>query len=1146
MTAYLEELVLHNFKSFKKADIKFDRGFTCIVGPNGSGKSNICDALLFVLGESSLKRMRAQSVVQLFNNSKSSPKNAYVRARFRIDKDVLEIARIIKHDGKIAYRLNDKHVTKQELVDALSSIRSNINETNTITQGEITYLLNLSAKERRGLIDTAAGIKEFDDKKDASLKELEKVEQQINEAKIALNEKFGFLEELEKEKKDAERYLELSSTIKKANYTLLKLREAEIEEKYNESLSAFEKIGAAIKEFEENIKKIDELITSKSNERNKHSNDLNNRNAELGSLNKIMEELNKDLAVNTTKKTSLESNISSISRKINELSDSLNSINSRIKENEEKLKILNSELDVKMNMLPKEKQNISDIAEKYSSLNASINELLNNLNNMKIESAKFDSSIETLSNEIRELLSRKGALEEEHAEEIQKIKEIKDEMEKNVENIDNAKEEISKINKNISSLKEQQGKLMKDELLFREELARSGSSNRVIDILNAHNIKGVYGRVLDLCTYNEKYEKAVYAAGGARMNYIIVDKIETANSAIKYLRENNIRASFIPLEDIKLQNLDITNNRNRDYIIKHIEYDKKFSKAFEYVFGDTSIIPNLLASKGNIGSRYVTLEGDVVESSGIVTGGALKISNISEAKLKKVRDELEKVNDEILNLENSLDSIKAEIAEYEKEKLENEIILRTLIDNERKTLSDLEGFSANIKKREDMIKYNKENKEKINEDIKAIEEQLRKEREEFNTIKELFENASKKGMGENEDLEKQIRTSIEKIKIDAASLKKENEMLVLKKEEVEAQIKSLNNEKENDEKDIAKIAKQIEEINKHREELKAKLESHDKASSEIYKKISKLDDEIAKLSEDKGRLSSTRSAQERSYIENESRISQYKTRLGDIKAELAGYENMEMLNESNINKLDNMISNAKLELERLGNINLKAPEVYNEKKKDVDEAMDKLKVLQTEKDSIVNMINQIEAKKYDVFMKTFNEVNANFSRLYSYIFDGEASLVLQNPKDIFNSALLIDASIKNRKQNTEQFSGGQKTLLVLMIILALQIRNAMSLYIFDEIDVSLDKENAKKLSKLIKELSKDSQFIIVSHNDALITSADTAIGVMMKKDGESQVVGIRVADINKNNADKLNAQSGSQDPSSNTFNKNVEEETVNK
>ena len=231
----------------------------------------------------------------------------------------------------------------------------------------------------------------------------------------------------------------------------------------------------------------------------------------------------------------------------------------------------------------------------------------------------------------------------------------------------------------------------------------------------------------------------------------------------------------------------------------------------------------------------------------------------------------------------------------------------------------------------------------------------------------------------------------------------------------------------------------------------------------------------------------------------------------DIKAELLSYQNMEIIKGLNQNELDAKRTIAKNDIERLGAVNLKAPEVYLEKKKDVDEAASKMEVLGREKNSIIAMINEIESKKLNIFNETLTDVNTNFQRLYSYIFEGSANLQLDNQKDPFNSGLAINIkSPKNKHSTAEALSGGEKSLVMIMLIFAIQTHDPMSLYIFDEIDASLDKENSKKLSKLMKEMSKKSQLIVISHNDSLIAAADTAIGVVHRS-GESRVVGLQLS-----------------------------------
>ena len=246
----LESLVLNNFKSFRHARINFSSGFNCVVGPNGSGKSNICDSILFALGELSQKRMRVNSYLQLINNNakpgEDGLKKANVKLLFTGDAEI-EVSKTIASNNKVKYRLNGVRSTRQEILDMLHMHKSEISEVNTIAQGEIVKFLELDSKERRELIEIAAGIKEFNDKKASSIKELEKVESKINEANIMLHERLGFLKDLEKEKNDAKEYIKLSTAVKSMNYTVLKQRESQAEEEYKKS-SESRKEKAALKE----------------------------------------------------------------------------------------------------------------------------------------------------------------------------------------------------------------------------------------------------------------------------------------------------------------------------------------------------------------------------------------------------------------------------------------------------------------------------------------------------------------------------------------------------------------------------------------------------------------------------------------------------------------------------------------------------------------------------------------------------------------------------------------------------------------------------------------------------------------------------------------------------------------------------------
>jgi chromosome segregation protein len=201
----------------------------------------------------------------------------------------------------------------------------------------------------------------------------------------------------------------------------------------------------------------------------------------------------------------------------------------------------------------------------------------------------------------------------------------------------------------------------------------------------------------------------------------------------------------------------------------------------------------------------------------------------------------------------------------------------------------------------------------------------------------------------------------------------------------------------------------------------------------------------------------------------------------------------------------------------LGNVNLKAPEIYDERKKTVEEASSRVSTLQTEKDAVLRMMEEIDSKKLQTFMDMLNEVNKNFMKLYNYVFPGKAGIVLENDKDPLNSGIHIKITEGKTEKQFMSMSGGERAIISLMLLFSIHMGRKSSLYIFDEVDAALDKENAKKLSTLVKQMSQEAQFIVISHNDSLIVNADTAIGVV-KTEGESKAYGVDVSSMIKKQA----------------------------
>lgn len=1128
---YLDRIRIHNFKSFKHANISFNKGFSCIVGPNGSGKSAIFDAILFSLGEASLKRLRAGSAKDLINRNakprkEDGVKRAYSHITFTGD-ETIDIARIIKSNNKIAYRINGKRSTRQDVLDVLKAHNAGINETNTIMQGEIERYLHLSPKERRELIDIAAGIKEFDDKKEAAMKELEKVETKITEANIMLNERQGFLKELEKEKIDAEKYKELTNRLKSITYTILKARETNITKEYDRAVVDYERLANRKKEIENEIQKLEDEISNASSYRESVSKKVNEGSIELGTANKKLEEINSGIKIKESQILSFEESLQKNRDRGKSLKEEFNSIKEQNDANNAAVKGLNGELENSRNELGSldigEGLAGKAIVDQYSEAQKNVEmleEKLLELNGeyigISIEISRLESSMNEISERLSNDESQKGLAKKE-------IGKIEEEIGSKRENAAKSRKLLSTQQSKILEYRNRISDIDSEKIGVREALALSGRGHDKISGALKGMVKGLYGKASDLCSYDEKYAIAVNAAAASRLNYFVVDNIETANEAIQILKKEKLgRASFIPIKDVVVQESDVESELTP--LINVVGFDAKFRKAFEYIFSNTFIIDNISnARKSGAGKhRFVTLEGELVEQSGIVSGGTLtqqQLPKVLEAKLGRLEAERTSLLEKIKEMESVEEKTRRQIAEIEINCANLEASAKHMqldinkIDENSKELANASSINEqrmiSLKKSKDQFAKKKIELEK---EIEAAKEESNKLYDALNRIVGSEKN-SREAKGNAEKI-KALREKVESTKIGIASLERENQVREERIRAISKELNSIDSETKGTKAKIQEAEKAILEFGRKRSEIQENIKSNSHSSESLIKQLQESQEKLERLSLQKGKCLSEINRMEKELIETESKRSQLQTRLSDIKAELLSYQETKEEPFKDIDELEKRQIEFTHEKELLGNVNLKAPEAYAQRKRDVDEANERLSVLGVEKDSIISMINEIESKKLSIFNETFNDVNENFKKLYSHIFDGTAYLSLENPSEPFNSRLMFMIQGQNKRQTPpEELSGGQKSLLMLALIFSIQMRNPMSFYIFDEIDASLDKENSKKLSKLIKELSKRSQFIVVSHNDSLIASADTAIGVA-KQNGQSQAVGIQIATKN--------------------------------
>ncbi len=1131
---YLKSLTIDKFKSFKHAEILVSKGFTCVVGPNGSGKSNICDALLFGLGENSMNRLRVGRLDELIDfglkRKHSEVAKAHVKLELAGDQDYV-IVRTVRSDGKTVYTVNGKHTTRQEVLEILGVNRIRADETSTITQGEINRIISMSTKERRELIDIASGIKEFEAKKADALKELEKVSQRISETQGMLNEKVSFLRELEKEKESAEKFTEYTAKLKTLKYSILVARKDALKN----SMDAFTKEMAVTdskkNEAELRRSEIAKRLSDLETERDGITHHISTSSSAMSEINSKFEGVNKEIAV-------LEAEISSHKSSLIEMgifSEEAEKELARIRETLESGSRLVSEIQQKLQTLEKDAGSSISTPEGVGNAEKEIDEL--NKSVQKLEKLAGESQSEALRIESERSMLEKAIEDLEVSEEEYKarIKDAEEAAVKARKGIESVRETIKKASENAKNGESELVKMEKESDFIDEKLIElkeqksyiSSKSNNLYEKVKAEfgESKGFHGSVSSLCTYEDKYAVAVETAGGNRLDYFVTDSISSADKIIAYLKQKELgRATFIPIKEIRVDEAR-EGEKGLTPVLDAIKYEKKYERVFKYIFNNSYIVKDIEeAKKYGIGKhRYVTLEGELIEQSGTVAGGYAKrrvslasienqIKSLTEQKAKLHTDKAKAQENAFAerkaqaSAESKLDSDSRELSHHESEIVGMHKALDIVVS---KVAEDTKRIAALKEKDAAAVKNHASAEQQLNASKERL---MRLYNEAVEATREMAKHGQSKA--EREKREK-ARKEVEELRIKAAETRKEAEMLESRKAELEKQTEEKKKLAKSVNLSIKEKVKKIEFLDKDRKEAEFKIKNSGEISKKSMERLTKINEEVERLREDTGRVNMQLNEIDRNLGDVRVKRSQTETRISDIGAELTAYGSGIPVVKGDI---DIMVREADVmdsKLKDLGTVNMKAPELYDEKKKSVDEALTKSNTLEVERQAVIRMIEEIDSKKLQVFMSTFNDVNKNFSKLYNYIFPGKAFIELENPGDPFNGGVEIKiTSDSNLHKALRSMSGGQKSLILLMMLFSIHLCKPSSIYVFDEVDSALDKENSKKLSQLIKEMSKEAQFVVVSHNDSLISNADTAVGVVMAN-GESKVVGLELSSVLK-------------------------------
>ncbi len=1167
---HIKEIELQNFKSFgKKVRIPFFDDFTTISGPNGSGKSNIVDGILFCLGLSNSRVMRAEKLTDLIFNADSGRKNfAQVTIRFDnkdrempVDSDEIVITRKLRQteSGYYSYYyFNDTPVSLGDIHNYLSKAKITPEGYNVVMQGDVTHIIEMTATERRKIIDEIAGVAEFDEKKEQALNELEIVRERIERVDIILAEVDEQLAKLQLERDQALKYQSLRDEKRKyEGYVLL----------------------ARLKDAKSELDKLTGELQDKENKKGELTKQVEERKLALSNIDNKLSELNASIiqkgeGEQITLKKEIESIKGEISRCTSTIELAENEINdiesqrrkafleidtsqakvaeftTRLNEETRRKETLTAEAGDKNTQLLMVRSKIAEVDEKFSGTRdkltgakESLEILKNEKNELMREEDRLLDAIRRNSSEARDkeleiqeaktkiassdfdTTSAKNQIEELRAKKNELVKDSID-LEKNRVQIKNVITDLENTLRNF------QADYAKSEARIKAA-AEINYSEPVEVILRAKKSKelpGIYGTIAELGKVDKKYSIALEIAAGARMQSVVVDTDEDAARAISYLKEKRLgRVTFLPLNKMEgMQKLSKTDKDGVvDYAINLVDFDNKFSSVFWYVFRDTIVANDLMTARKLMGGkRLVTLEGELIEKAGAMTGGTIR-SKLSFASgeaenLKKTAEQISEYEGRRKSAVTKFDKLDEHISQLKTESsaLDNEITkqqmqmdgikgrgtrLTEIIETRTNELKGIEVARAEIKKKMDTIEEEKGAKDvlidKLLLEIKDIEELLK-----GSEVPELSDKATK--IEEEIDrLEGRLRDTESVINAITLDMK----YAQAKIDETKERLSELDNKKTGHRTKIASLREQVKTLgsqlnvkNLREKELGGELLELQNHRTTIQKEQSSLKERL----EDALRLVNEMERNMVALYSTKDALTEQIISLDNEIAERGLNRDEEVPSSESIASRIAALTRA---MEKLEPVNMRAIDEYNEVENRQKDLKSRRDILFHEREEIIIRIKKYEEMKKEAFMNTFNGINEQFKQVFTELSDGTGELFLENPNEPFTGGLTIKAQPSEKTlQRLEAMSGGEKSLTALSLLFAIQQYRPAPFYAFDEIDMFLDGMNAEKVARRIQNAASHAQFIVVSLRKPMIEAAKRTIGVSMQENNISSITGIQL------------------------------------
>lgn len=1161
---HIKKVEIYGFKSFgyKNTVVNMEKGVVCVTGPNGSGKSNILDAIMFALGENSPKTLRVPKLHSLFHDQSEGRVHRLVRASVSfdntdrgipIDSNTVTITREMPPQGESLYYLNGKKVTKGTITDLLDVVLAAPNKLNVVQQGMIMRVAELNSEERRRIIEDIVGLSYFDEKKAEAMKQLEQADVRLEVAMARMGEIRKRIDDLEGERNDQLRFQHLEKDIRR--FKAIKISNSIVEARnrlesqkvaFEQNLAETEKVGTELEEIKTELSQFEEEKAKFLKEVDVYS----HAKAEVDSgISKII-----------MKYEQLKASIASSEQGIKQVGQVIPSLMKDTEQSKKEIDIINektSELDSMLKLKQEEKGRVASELER---LNSDLKELLNTqseLNEQKnrleeqlkaLENARGNMRIDLSTNKehvkfIAEKLeannNRANSMVNEHKKletSIDQLQKLKDHELRRIASSDQSiqtfavkKTKIEQQIENTSIMLEKAGSVAVQYETKIKMAKNIQHEDYAISMLLQHGKEfGIKGTFIELVKWEKEYERAVIAVASLWMKALVVKDVKRMLKMLEHAREMKFpRLRMIPL-DIAIsqndRNIPIKNGVRG--LLSNFITSNEAPNLVDFIFGDTILVDNADTAYevAKEGWKTVTVAGELFEpkASAITLDLNSKITDLTKTIL---------LGESIENLKSTIDILRQLIVKKKAElngmiqkinhigeiKAEAYKSLATIVSQIENVQGSLERIARNIEHVQSRItslsNLHANSKKKI-EELELQEKGMNfKITEMNNKIEEIDERGIAKRISETglkkveidrivEGMENAIREQFTVI----SSHKAEAERLLKKIMDIDNEIKLKKEEAKEKANAINEDSKALQDVETEIRSFRDKEQNLIDTSGNSVGILQEYDSKIRVISDQERKVSKKMSILEKDVALNRKEITDLTTSEAKLMEELKEYGYGEPLEGYNVS-----IDVAALVREHdslRGSINQLADKAYVETIDGYRGMSARKNQLESERNSIVRFIEDIESEKKQVFMEAFDKVNKDVRYIFSMMTGGAGSawLEIENPDDVFSSGLMFIVQFPTKPaRESSSLSGGEKTIAATTFLLALQSLRPSPFYLLDEVDAHLDGQNTERLSKIIVEKSKLSQMIIVTLKEAIVAKAQMVHGVYPRS-GVSQVI----------------------------------------